>query len=84
MNYKKINVIKKTGKIIKEKYLINNYSSDSYLKIIRNNFNIDNEQNIEDYINEINKYDKEIKKIKNDGLEQLFKNIEKEINKIMI
>ena len=80
---RKINAIKTTEKIIKEKYLIDN-CYDCYSKIIKNKFNIDNEQNVENCVNEIKKCEKKIEqKILKDGVEQLFKNIEKEINKIM-
>ena len=80
---RKINAIKTTEKIIKEKFLINN-CSDCYSKIIKNKFNIDNEQNVENCVNEIKINEKKIKqKIIKDGVEQLFIKIEKEINKIM-
>ena len=82
---KKINAIKETEKIIKEKYSHHKYSSCSYTEIIRNYFNIENEQDIEKCINEMKKYGKDIKnKIKKDNIEKLFRNIDKEIYKIMI
>ena len=82
---KKINAIKETEKIIKEKYSHHKYSSCGYTEIIRNYFNIENEQDIEKCINEMKKYGKDIKnKIKKDNIEKLFRNIDKEIYKIMI
>ena len=82
---KKINAKKRTEKLIKDKYYFYNYSLHGYLKIIRNHFYIKNEEHIESCIKEMRSYASEIKrKIKLDGIEQLFINIEKEIYKIMV
>ena len=82
---KKINAIKKTESAIKNKYLFYNYNLYGYTKIIRNNFNINSEQNIETCINEFRKYAIKIKKnIKSVAIEQLFKNIDREIYRIMV
>lgn len=81
----KINAIKETEKIMKEKYLDYNYHSYEYYTIIRNNFNIENEQDIDKCLSEMQKYAKEIKhKIKKENIEKLFKEIDKEIHKIMV
>ena len=81
---KKINAIKQTEKFIKKKYLFFNYKNFGFIKLVENYFNITNEQDKESCLNEIRNYVNEIKtKIKRDNVEELFKNIEKEILKIV-
>ena len=56
-----------------------------YSKIINNHFNLTNEHDKESCLNQIRIYGKQIKsKIKQDGIEELFQNIEKEIHQIMV
>ena len=82
---KKINAIKETEKIMKEKYLDYNYYSHGYSVIIRNHFNIENKQDSEKCLKEMKKYGKEVKnKIKKENIDKLFINIDKEIHKIMV
>ena len=81
---KKINAIKQTEKFIKKKYLFFNYNNFGFNKLVENYFNITNEQDKESCLNEIRNYVNEIKtKIKRDNIEELFKNIEKEVLKIV-